>query len=159
MKNVEVGDIIQIKSGGPKLIIEFVVGKSPSMNEHINVEEILRTRYFLKDGDVAIKWRDSGREKKDVLINEAILLPNEELQPNINDEITLGNVVSSKLEGIRMTVVWIVGVTASPSGVLDYNEALMNSGRQVGDVVCKWFDGSTLMHQTFPAHELEKVNE
>lgn len=158
-KEVNVGEIIHLKSGGPKLLIEFVVGKSEPMMGPINVEEILRTRNFLKDGDVAIKWRNKGKEKKDVLINESLLLLGEELIEKNDNEINIGSVVKSILEDDLMTVVWIVGETECPGGIFDYNEVLINNNYKKGDIVCKWFIKGELKHEVFPQNEIEKLYE
>ncbi len=68
MNKFSVGDVVQLKSGGPKMTVAIVLGK-PETSKII--EGSARQQGFLA-GDVSCNWFD-GPEKKEGLFKSATL--------------------------------------------------------------------------------------
>lgn len=154
------GDIVYLKSTSKKMIIEKVIEpKSKEGGIDNLVNDSLAIAPHARVGDYAVKWGNEAKEKG-ILPKEAIIDNLENLSDKTNEEITLGNVVMSKLNDTPMTVCWIVNDTTNPDSIYDYNEILtMTQGRKSGDLVCRWFVGNELKTGYFSPLELVKLKE
>ena len=71
------------------------------------------------------------------------------------DSIKVGDVVQLKSGGPKMTVQRVIGSDQSNLGLKASDEFLKLKGFRDGDVVCNWFEASSLKDGTF---KLESLN-
>ena len=72
MEIINVGDVVQLRSGGPKMTVQRLLG---SDNSNIGVkagDEFLKMRGF-KDGDVICNWFESSSLKDGTFKIESLL--------------------------------------------------------------------------------------
>jgi uncharacterized protein YodC (DUF2158 family) len=73
------------------------------------------------------------------------------------DILKVGDVVQLKSGGPKMTVQRIMGTDQNNIGVKASDEFLKMRGFRDGDVICHWFEGSSLKDGTFRAESLLKL--
>lgn len=59
MESIKIGDVVQLKSGGPKMTVQRIIGMD---NSNIGLkagDEFLKIRGY-KDGDVICNWFESS---------------------------------------------------------------------------------------------------
>jgi uncharacterized protein YodC (DUF2158 family) len=74
------------------------------------------------------------------------------------DLLKPGDIVQLKSGGPKMTVKRIIGSDQSNLGLRTVDEALKFNGYKSGDVVCNWFEGSTLKDGTFRIESLLRID-
>ena len=62
MDSVKVGDVVQLKSGGPRMIVQRVIGSDQSNLGLKASDEFLKLKGF-HDGDVVCNWFESSSLK------------------------------------------------------------------------------------------------
>ena len=72
MENLQIGAVVQLKSGGPKMTVQRIIGDDSSNIGIKATDEYFKLRGF-KDGDVICNWFESsslkdGTFKKDSLV-------------------------------------------------------------------------------------------
>lgn len=158
---MDVGDIKQLKSGGRKIEITWVVGENPE--DIFQIDEVLKRNIFYREGDVTFKYmRD--QEKPHSQINRKCLCDDTEkdLVPAKDDKLKFGCVVESKLDCTKMTVLWVIGKDIkNPKSFLDFNKlGIRQYGLDQGDVSCGWFDeAGNYKTGNFKASSLRKLFE
>ncbi|MBE7172306.1 MAG: DUF2158 domain-containing protein [Williamsia sp.] len=70
------------------------------------------------------------------------------------DSIKIGDVVQLKSGGPKMTVQRVIGSDQSNLGLKASDEFLKLKGFRDGDVVCNWFEASSLKDGTFKVEGL-----
>jgi uncharacterized protein YodC (DUF2158 family) len=73
MEEIKIGDIVQMKSGGPKMTIQRFIGHG---NEHIGVkatDEFYKMRGY-KDGDVICQWFETNQLKDGVFAKASLMI-------------------------------------------------------------------------------------
>jgi uncharacterized protein YodC (DUF2158 family) len=73
------------------------------------------------------------------------------------EELMIGDIVQLKSGGPKMTVQRIIGEDRNNLGVKAADEFLKMRGFKDGDVVCQWFESSSLKDGTFKVESLVKV--
>ncbi len=63
MKSVKTGELVQLKSGGPKMTVRRIIGGDTDVSFQMVDDYIKRIKGF-KDGDVICQWFE-GNELKD----------------------------------------------------------------------------------------------
>lgn len=154
------GDIIYLKSSGPKMIIQKIINPRSSEGGLENLEnDTLAIVTYARIGDYFVKWGNK-KEDHDILPKEAVIDDINNLTDKIIENIELGNVVKAKINDTLMTVCWIVGIAQNHASFLNYNEILKKEqGLKEGDFVCRWFDNNKLNTGFFSSIELEKLKE
>ena len=71
------------------------------------------------------------------------------------DSIKVGDVVQLKSGGPKMTVQRVLGSDQSNLGLKASDEFLKLKGFREGDVICNWFEASSLRDGTFRRESLE----
>ena len=72
------------------------------------------------------------------------------------DSIKLGDVVQLKSGGPKMTVQRVIGSDQSNLGLKASDEFLKLKGFRDGDVICNWFESSSLKDGTFKIESLNR---
>ena len=72
--NYKIGDIVQLKSGGPQMTIQRIIGADNSNFLIKTADELLKTQGFI-DGDVVCQWfngnsLEKGTFKADSLVQK-----------------------------------------------------------------------------------------
>lgn len=158
---MKTGDLIYLKSHGPKMIIEKVIQKRSTEGGFDNlVADALSMAPHAKAGDFAVKWGDGSKNESAIIPKEAVTLICDQVPNKNDDDFNLGSVVKSKLNDTIMTITWIVGVTKNPDAIYDYNEILISQmGRKSGDFVCQWFEKNILKSGHFSIQDLDKIGD
>lgn len=71
--------------------------------------------------------------------------------------LQIGDVVQLKSGGPKMTVQRIIGTESSNIGLKTADEVLKMRGFREGDVICYWFEASSLKDGTFKIESLMKI--
>jgi len=73
MEEIKIGEIVQLKSGGPKMTVQRIIGQS---GDHIGVKAI--DEYYkvkgYKEGDVICQWFESNQLKDGVFAKASLML-------------------------------------------------------------------------------------
>ena len=72
------------------------------------------------------------------------------------ETLQVGDVVQLKSGGPKMTVQRILGSDTSNLGLKASDEFLKLKGFRDGDVICNWFEGSSLRDATFKTESLNR---
>lgn len=72
------------------------------------------------------------------------------------DSIKIGDVVQLKSGGPKMTVQRVLGSDQSNLGLKASDEFLKLKGFRDGDVICNWFEASSLKDGTFKVESLNR---
>jgi uncharacterized protein YodC (DUF2158 family) len=155
---MKVDDIVFLKSGSPKLLVEWLVGITQNPNLAFDPNSILVKRPNYQKGDIAVKWYIKDEEKKETFPDSSLIDNLANRQAATNPNLTLGCVVKNKLLDIEMTVVWIIGTPKETTSLFDANEIYKQAGQfNDGDVLCCWFDKQEYTSKVFKKDELEKL--
>jgi uncharacterized protein YodC (DUF2158 family) len=73
------------------------------------------------------------------------------------EQLKSGDVVQLKSGGPKMTIQRIIGSDRSNFGLIAADEFMKINGYKEGDVVCQWFEGSSLKNGTFKIEGLNKI--
>lgn len=155
---MNVGDIVFLKSGSPKFIVEWIVGVTTNNSLPFDMNAVFMNRPNYQVGDVAVKWLSNGKEEKFTFPSVSLIDNVANLTSVSTTNVSLGCVVRHQLSERLMTVIWVIGTASSSTGVINYNEMLkLHRSFADGDVVCAWFENENLNSQTFKVIELTKV--
>lgn len=72
--------------------------------------------------------------------------------------LKIGDVVQLKSGGPKMTVQRIIGTDNSNIGLKAGDEFLKMRGFKDGDIICHWFEASSLRDGTFKVESLVKID-
>jgi uncharacterized protein YodC (DUF2158 family) len=72
--------------------------------------------------------------------------------------IKVGDIVQLKSGGPKMTVQRMIGAEQSNIGLKAGDELLKMRGFKEGDVICNWFEGSSLRDGTFRVESLLRLD-
>ena len=72
--------------------------------------------------------------------------------------IKVGDIVQLKSGGPKMTVQRMIGAEQSNFGLKAGDELLKMRGFKEGDVICNWFEGSSLRDGTFRVESLLRLD-
>jgi uncharacterized protein YodC (DUF2158 family) len=70
------GDIVMLKSGGPKMTIKRFLGDSSEVSSKVQ-DEALKIIKGNKEGDVVCQWFDGNASKNDIFPAESLTKPGE----------------------------------------------------------------------------------
>ncbi len=157
---MQFGDVVELKSGGPKMRVEWEIGVTLSpLNSPVDVNEVLKQNSGYDNGDNSCVWNYRNKIEKKIFPVEALIKPNTTLVTATNQIIGMGSVVKVNGENQPMTVNWVIGVGCRPSQLIDLDQLFLNRGFAVGDVSCIWFNRGKLHEALFRAAVLIKVFE
>jgi uncharacterized protein YodC (DUF2158 family) len=148
------GDIVYLKSGSPKLMVEFVIGEDS--DSPIDPSEFYKKKHsIVKDGDVVVKWISNKKPIHNVFPKNALIEALDKEDLILKDKnIKKGSIVKNKLTDQKMVVVWILGKEKG-EGLLDIDSLYLKQGSKPGDLLCKWFDNTKLEYNYIPIHQIE----
>jgi uncharacterized protein YodC (DUF2158 family) len=72
METIKVGDIVQLKSGGPKMTVQRIIGADQSNIGLKAGDEFLKMRGF-RDGDVICNWFEASSLKDGTFRLESLI--------------------------------------------------------------------------------------
>ena len=75
------------------------------------------------------------------------------------EQLKIGDIVQLKSGGPKMTVQRILGTDNSNLGLKAADEFLKMRGFRDGDVICQWFEGSSLRDGTFKSESLSATTQ
>lgn len=73
---IKVGDIVMLKSGGPKMTIQRFLGDSQDVSTKVQ-DEAIKIIKGNKTGDVVCQWFDVNISKNDIFPSESLVKLNE----------------------------------------------------------------------------------
>jgi uncharacterized protein YodC (DUF2158 family) len=74
MEQLKIGDIVQLKSGGPKMTVQRILGSDNSNLGLKAADEFLKMRGF-KDEDVICQWFEGSSLRDGTFKAESLLIP------------------------------------------------------------------------------------
>lgn len=156
---MQVGDIVELKSGGPKMRVDWEIGVTPTPPNHPygEINDIVRNSTGYDTGDNSCEWSYRSKPQKKVFPQEALIIDTNNLIPASNQILTMGCVVLNNKDNQTMTVNWVVGANCRPPQLLDVDQILTSQGFQNGDVSCLWFKGGKLHEGVFNPYSLTKI--
>jgi uncharacterized protein YodC (DUF2158 family) len=155
---MNVGDIVFLKSGSPKLMITWLVGVTPNTNA-IDVNKLLMGHPHYQVGDIAVKYINNKKEEKGTFPVNGLIDNFNNLVVAQNQSFSVGNVVKHKLSDIEMTIVWEIGTPQIGTYPLQINEMYNKQGYQNGDFVCNYFDKNNFNSIIVRATDVNKIYE
>lgn len=72
MQELKIGDIVMLKSGGPKMTIQRFLGDSKEVSTKVQ-DEALKIIKGNKTGDVVCQWFDGSVSKNDIFPVESLI--------------------------------------------------------------------------------------
>lgn len=65
MQELKIGDVVMLKSGGPKMTIQRIIGDSNDVSTKVQ-DEALKIIKGNKSGDIVCQWFDENASKNDI---------------------------------------------------------------------------------------------
>ncbi len=72
MQELKIGDVVMLKSGGPKMTIQRILGDSKDVSTKVQ-DEALKIIKGNKEGDVVCQWFDENASKNDIFPVESLV--------------------------------------------------------------------------------------
>ena len=69
---IKVGDVVTLKSGGPKMTVQRFLGDSPDVSTKVQ-DEALKIIRGNKSGDIVCQWFDGNDSKNDIFPAESLI--------------------------------------------------------------------------------------
>ena len=69
---IKVGDVVTLKSGGPKMTVQRFLGDSPDVSTKVQ-DEALKIMKGNKSGDIVCQWFDGNDSKNDIFPAESLV--------------------------------------------------------------------------------------
>ncbi len=69
---LKIGDVVMLKSGGPKMTVQRFLGDSPDVSTKVQ-DEALKIIKGNKHGDIVCQWFDGNDSKNDIFPAESLV--------------------------------------------------------------------------------------
>jgi uncharacterized protein YodC (DUF2158 family) len=74
MEQLKPGEVVQLKSGGPKMTVQRILGSDKSNFGLIAADEFLKINGY-KDGDAVCQWFEGSSLKNGTFKTESLIIP------------------------------------------------------------------------------------